>query len=412
MPSQPFRNSVLVLLILSIAGLSEGNSRSAEAQEYEQQQEVKLISNPKTPVPLPGQRKKLIFKEELTIGQVEGDDHYMFGETLVFNTDEKGNFYVTDWRRRRILKYDPTGQYLLTIGREGQGPGEFQNLSPARFDKDGHIYVTDNISQRISFFDDSGKFLRQIALPDVFEDLSINAKGDYVSIRTIPLENESGQSFKIIYGLFDDKFNVVSEFLAQEKGFKPPAGRDAKSIAKAFAGILSTIAYQPQPLYRLGKEDFVFFGNPEKYSIDVYSPEGRKIRTIQRDYEPSRVKEKDKEYFVRRFAEEYLRSIGPISRSEDQKKEIIKYIEYPKFKPAYHSFALMENGWLVVAVEIVPDGDNIFDLFDEDGRYIGQFKDDFPADTWFFFKNENAYAVAEKDGYKIVKRYAFEIQDY
>ncbi|MGB7296307.1 MAG: 6-bladed beta-propeller [Candidatus Aminicenantales bacterium] len=408
MPKLPFRNSVIFLLILLIAGVINGDSKPAATQENKQQPEVKLVSNPKTPVPPPGQRKKLVFKEELSIGQVEGDDHYMFGENIVFNTDEKGNFYVTDWRRRRILKYDPSGQHLLTIGREGQGPGEFQNLSPARFDKDGHIYITDLASQRISFFDDSGNFLRQIAIPDIFEDLYINAGGHFISTRTIPLEGESSRRFRLIYGLFDDKFNVVAEFLAQEKGFKLPAGRDAQSAAKFLAGILSDVAFHPRPSYRLGKGDVIFFGYPERYSIDVYSADGRKVRTIQRDYEPSRVTEKDKDKFIDQVAKDYLRRYS----SEQEKREVIKHIEYPKHKPAYHSFALMENSNLVVVVEIVPDGDNLFDLFDEDGRYIGHFQAGFPADTWFFFNNGKAYAVAEKDGYKFVKRYAFEIQDY
>ncbi|MFZ2054669.1 MAG: hypothetical protein WAU81_10780 [Candidatus Aminicenantales bacterium] len=168
------------------------------------------------------------------------------------------------------------------------------------------------------------------------------------------------------------------------------------------------MAFQPRPTYRLGKDDFVFFGYPEKYSVSVYSPKGPKIMTIQRDYEPSRVTQKDKDYFVSHVAESYLSRYS----SEEERKEIIKFIEYPKYKPAYHSFALMENGWLIVAVEIVPDEATVFDVFDENGRYIGQFKADFQADTLFFFKNGKAYAVAEKEGYKFVKRYGFEIQDY
>ncbi len=408
---QSLRNSVLFLIILIIAGVSAGNRKSMGAQQNKRQPEVRVIPNPKTPVPPAGQRKKLVFKEELTIGQVEGDDHYLFGENVVFNTDEKGNFYVTDWTKKKILKYDPAGQYLLAIGREGQGPGEFKNLSPARFDKNGHIYVTDLSSRRISFFDDSGNYLRQIAIPDVLEDLYINAKGYYVSIRTIPLEEESGRSFRLVYGLFDDKFDVLAEFLAQEKSFKPPAARDAQSVAKSLAGILSDIAYRPRPSYRLGKDDSIFFGYPEKYAIEVFSPDGSKLKTIQRDFEPVRVTEKDKDRFVDQVGANFLRGLGSFS-SEQGKREVTKFIEYPKFKPAYDSFALMENGWLFVAVEIVPDGDNLFDLFDEDGRYIGQFKADFPVDTWFFFKNGKAYAVADKDGYKFVKRYAFEIQDY
>jgi hypothetical protein len=408
MTNRPHFSFISFLLIVALAVLIKGGVDSVEGQENKGQTEVRIISNPKTPVPPPGQRKKLGFKEELSIGQVEGDDHYMFGDAVVFNTDDEGNFYVTDWRRTRILKYDPRGQYLLTIGREGQGPGEFQNMSPVRFDIEEHIYVTDMASQRISFFDDSGKFLRQISIPDGFMDLYINASGYFVSTRTVPLESEAGRGFKTVLGLFDDKFSVISEFWTQEKNYKLPAGRDTQSIAKFFAGLLSDIAYQPQPSYRLRKDDSVYFGYPEKYSMDLYSSKGRKVRTIQRDYEPCRVTEKDKDYFVGHSAAEMLRRYS----SEEEKKAVIKYIEYPKYKPAFHSFALMENGWLFVVVEIVPDGDNLFDLFDADGRYIGHFTASFPADTWFFFNNGKAYAVAEKDGYKFVKRYAFEIQDY
>jgi hypothetical protein len=144
MPTKSLQNIGAFLLILLVAGLTDSHSRSAETQENVRQPEVKVISNARTPVPPSGQRKKLVFEEVLSIGQIEGDDHYMFGETDVFNTDEQGNFYIPDWRRRRVLKYDSAGRYLLTIGREGQGPGEFQNLSPADtwfFFKNGKAYA-------------------------------------------------------------------------------------------------------------------------------------------------------------------------------------------------------------------------------------------------------------------------------
>ena len=411
MPSRPLRISVSFLLILLIVGVIHSDARSTETPEKAQQPEVKLISNPKAPVPPPGQRKKLVFKEELTIGQVEGDDHYMFGDAVFFNTDEKGHFYVTDWDRKRILKYSPEGKYLLTIGSQGQGPGEFQNPSVARFDRNGNIYATDIASRRISIFDRSGVFLRQIPIPDGFGALYMNSRGYFVASQSVRLDSEARLGWKIIYGLFDDKFKLITELYSQESRYKPPAGRDSSSLARFTAEILSRIAFQPVPTYRLENDDLIFCSNPENCSIIVYSPNGQKIRTIQKDYEPSKVTERDKEYFVRLVAEGYL-SRGPLARSEEQKKEIIKLIEYPKFKPAFLTFALMENGWLIVAVEIVPDEATLFDLFDEGGRYIGQFKADFPVETEFFFKNGKAYAVAEKDGYKFVKRYAFEIQDY
>ena len=93
-----------------------------------------------------------------------------------------------------------------------------------------------------------------------------------------------------------------------------------------------------------------------------------------------------------------------------QGKEVFGFIEYPKYKPAYSRFALMENGWLAVVVESVENEYTLFDLFDRDGNYIGHFKADIPSDS-LFFKNGKAYAVATEDGYKFAKRYAIEIVD-
>jgi hypothetical protein len=400
---------VFCIVALAAVGEASGNAASVPGGSP-QQPEPKIISNPKTPVPPAGKRKSLVFTPELTIGQKEGDENYMFGESVSFNTDEQGNFYVTDWDRKRIQKYDPAGKYLLTIGRQGQGPGEFQNLSVARFDKDGNIYVSDYANQRISFFDRKGTYLRQIRLPDVYEDLYINSRGQFVSSHSVNLTSEGNPGWKIEYGLFDEQFKPLVELHTQEFHYKPPAGRDATSMARFQAELISGMAFQPMAAQLLRKDDFIFFGFPKEYAVDLFTPEGRKVKTIRREFEPSKITDKDKDYFVNRTAEPFMSRIA--LRSEEIRKDTIKFIEYPKFKPAYIGFAPMENGWLLVTVEILPGEGALFDLFDEEGRYVGQFKSDFPGDAQHFFKNGKAYAVVEEEGYKFVRRYSFSIQDY
>jgi hypothetical protein len=409
MSNRHLARSIICVAVLSVAGLVSGHAARAEAGAA-QQPEPKIIANPKTPVLPAGQRKSLIFTPERTIGQKEGDENYMFGENIVFNTDEQGNFYVTDWDRKRIQKYDAAGKYLLTIGRQGQGPGEFQSLSVARFDKDGNIYVPDYINHRISFFDKNGAYLRQVRLPDVYEDLYINSRGQFVSSHSVNLTSEGSPGWKISYGLFDEQFKPLVEFYAQEFHYHPPAAGDATSMARFQAELISGMAFQPRSSLVLGKGDLIFFGFPKEYSIDFFTPEGRKIKTIRREFEPSKITDKDMDYFVSRTAEPFMSRIA--LRSEEIKRDTIKFIEYPKFKPAYIGFTPMENGWLLVTVEILPDEGTLFDLFDEEGRYVGQFKSDFPGDAWHLFKNGKAYAVVEDEGYKFVRRYAFKIQDY
>lgn len=87
---------------------------------------VVVVKNPRMPL---DSEMRIAFVEELSIGVEEGDENYMFGSEVLLNTDAEGNFYVTDWDKRIVNKYDREGRFLKSIGRRGQGPGEFQNIS-------------------------------------------------------------------------------------------------------------------------------------------------------------------------------------------------------------------------------------------------------------------------------------------
>ncbi len=403
MEKRKFHSLTFILCALSlISCLSLFSYAQKETKKPEILKFKEVISNPKYPNPKDGRKKKIVFKEELSIGVVEGDENYMFDEFVFFNTDDQGNFYVIDFDKRRIQKYNPEGKYILSIGREGQGPGEFQAISIPRFDKNGHLYITDYGNLRISFFDTDGKYLKQLNIPGVLENLYMNSRGYFISSFSSYLEN----GYRIVFGLFDDQFNVVQEFHSRTNEFEISGGRDLTSRAKFTASILNQIVFQPRPVYTVTDNDYIYFGYPEDYTIDIYSPDGIPLRTIKREYDSIKVGEKDKEYFVENIAKPFMGN-----RPEDYKKEVVKFIEYPKYKPAYYNFTLMENGWLAVVVEFIEGEYTLFDLFDEEGIYIGNFKANIAPET-LFFKNGKAYTVATENDYKFVKRYSFEIQEY
>jgi hypothetical protein len=73
----------------------------------------------------------------------------------------------------------------------------------------------------------------------------------------------------------------------------------------------------------------------------------------------------------------------------------------------------MENGWLVVLVEYAAGEYSLFDIFDENGRYIGQFKTNCPLHDGLLFKNGKAYALeTDEEGYKFIRRYVFKVEEY
>ena len=106
-----------------------------------------------------------------------------------------------------------------------------------------------------------------------------------------------------------------------------------------------------------------------------------------------------------------LRVSNPKSSEVSLFDEVRKFMEYPKYIPAFKSFSLMENGWLYIVVDTIENEYVLIDLFDEQGIYIGQFNSNIPTSD-LTFKNGKAFGVATVGDYKYVKIYSYEIQVY
>jgi len=378
--------------------------------------DVEVISNPKRPIPENGLKKRLVFEEDLSIGVAEGEENYMFGEAICFNTDNKGNFYVSDLETLRIQKYSSQGKYLLTIGRKGQGPREFQSLSVPRFDTDGNLYICDVTSRRISFFSKDGKFLKQIEMPGLHENIYMNSKGLMVANQEEQIPSENALTIFSTFELLGEEFSTLAELQKIKREIALP-GKDLSSRFQIMANMINLMVFKPQDFLTLARNDFIYVGHPDEYEIKIFSPEGKLLKKIIRDYEPVPVSQKDMKDFEEELSlEETFRNVP-----EDYRKKIFQLIKYPKYKPAYQShtligsgfnqsFALMENGWLALIVDYVKGEYTIFDLFNHEGRYIANFEAAIPPEG-LFFNNGKAYAISTEEGYKFVKRYRIKLQE-
>jgi len=379
-----------------------------EKNTNKESSEVEVISNPKLPIYKDGFKLRLVFSEELSIGQIEGDENYMFGAGISFTTDEEGNFYVNDFSNTKIVKYTSNGEFILSFGRKGQGPGEFQNMSVARFDKDGFLYVTDSTNRRISFFNKDGEFIRQIPLSERFIDLFINSKGFYVAKKWGMTQEEKAMKQISIFGFFDSELEIIEEIYTDEVETPPLSGGDEASIVQYLANSFSILAFKPEGWLVLDENDLTYFGCPEDYEINIYSHLGKLLRIIKRDYEPIRFNKNDKDFYIK-YMGETLSSTGNIPQGTF--KKALEKIKFPQYKHAFQKFFLMENGWLFVIVDSIPNEYALIDIFDQEGKYIAQFESTIPVER-MFFNNGKAYAVATENDYKFVKRYSYEIQEY
>lgn len=346
---------------------------------------------------------EILFEEDLRIGTEHGDENYMFGSRLLINADQEGHIYVSDKDVNTVKTYNANGEFLQTIGGPGQGPGEFQDISEARFDADGNIYLNDPGIQRITFMSREGDYLQGIRAPFLFEKVLVNAKGFYIARSADNVELKKGKKWDYYYGLFDDEFAPIAEFLRlpQESG---SGGKGAFSIAQALADDMSSRAFAPTVSYVLDKNDLLYFGYPIGYEIKVYSSlDGELKKIIRREYEPVEVSGMHKEFFEQNQSD-LFRSKMPAG----MEKEVFELVEYPEYKPPYERFTLLENGWIFVVVDSMRGGLRLIDIFNQEGEYLAQFETDIPTEQ-LIFRDGKAYTVAVIDDYQYIMRYRYEI---
>jgi len=162
----------VILLSFSIVQL-HGYSQDVKWKGIiEEEDGIKVIKNPAEPL-----YGEITFKleEDLSIGN-EKDENYLFYRTWHLAVDRQGNIYVLDGGNKCIQVFDKQGQYLRTIGRKGQGPGEFR--SPQNVfvnDKNGEVYVPDFRS--IKVFASNGNYLKTIPLESYNRSYCISPDG-------------------------------------------------------------------------------------------------------------------------------------------------------------------------------------------------------------------------------------------
>jgi hypothetical protein len=354
------------------------------------------------PAPALVQVKALIFKEELSIGVTEGDENYMFGSSVIFNVDDQGNIYATDWESKQIKKFGPDGQHILTFGRAGQGPGEFQNPGGVRFAKDGALYISENFGNKIMFFDEKGVYLRQSTLPADIFDIWITPAGTYLGTQQIAPQYVGQGPVETFIKIFDGSFKPIVELHRETFSFPDRSLSPAGSMAKITNEFLS----RPTALAVMGEEGRIYFGRSDAYSIDVLGPDGKRIMTISRAAGSLPYKKADIDFFLKEDAEK----MASILKSESLTKEYTRLIRFPKNKPLFRALVPMEEGHLAVVVDIEGLAASWLDLFDRSGGFLGRVRASVPLLN-LMFKNGKAYALHKDErGFLSIKRYNYEIR--
>jgi hypothetical protein len=93
------------------------------------------------------------------VGMIDGDQSQVFGWIADIVADRNDNLYLADEYGFDVRVFDPDGRLLGRAGRQGSGPGEFQEIRSMAVASDGTLYVLDVGNGRIATFQLGGSGL-------------------------------------------------------------------------------------------------------------------------------------------------------------------------------------------------------------------------------------------------------------
>jgi hypothetical protein len=349
---------------------------------------IEYVHNMETPM---YPERTVFFEEELSIRSEDEEGNILLYRPGWHLVDDKGFVYICDLQDLQIKVFDPAGHIVRTIGRKGNGPGEFQNIGKIALLPDGMLLVLDWEGNRISLFDTEGKFIDSHKFRNWSYDF-------YVTTNTFYVRDEN------IFGP-ETQLSVKAYDLSGNELFSYGKFVHHHSLQIDEGGRRFSISGKPFDVYSIFAGDQInarlYHCLNDKYLIEVYDQSGKLFRRIDRPYKLIHVTGKDRE--------DYLDGIRGISDSD--RALVDKNLEMPSVKNITDSMIVDDLGnlWIKTNEEKEEQGKmfTAFDIFNEDGVYEARVWLDVSQVSLGLFKNGKMYSreTDEATGYRVYKRY-------
>jgi hypothetical protein len=352
--------------------------------------------------------------EQASIGVEIGPPEYMLGFIGgLWATDDE--IYVIDSQAPAVRIYDYDGIYLRTIGRSGQGPGEYMSPRTVYTDDAGRIYVQEaSGNARVNIYDH---------------------EGDYLDTWSSPAEARlfTGPLIKAIDGAFYTRLTLredPSDPNTWNRGMQQvgPEGAIGDLIPMPeldferleLAGDRSTysVPYGPYQVSAFSPAGAWIVGVNDAYRFEIHYPNGS-ITRVEKFWDPVPIGAAEAEYRKRW-------TTGSIRRNDPDWNWNGPPI--PEHKPAYYLFTPSQSNHVLVvregpshrvqgpcdetyedrgpSIESCYEPERAWDLFDLEGNFLGEVIR--PAGRLFqpFFRDDLALIHVEDEmGTIMVKRY-------
>ena len=141
-----------------------------------------LLANPAVAQDRP---RTVDMTEVYRVGGVNAREWAFFGPAVQASFDGAGNLLVLDAFNNRVVVIGPDGELVRVVGREGEGPGEFQRVKALAVWRDGRFAVPSTGHSAIQVFSPDGELEQFVRVAG--EDKPLSIALEHEEIRADPL---------------------------------------------------------------------------------------------------------------------------------------------------------------------------------------------------------------------------------
>jgi len=347
---------VFAIVFVLIASAHPAGAGAWEGREETRDGTTRIL-NPSTPTePLTSLKLKELWR-------ISGDeeDEFLFGVLTQIASDVEGNIYLLDAQLNQVMVFSPEGEYLRSIGREGEGPGEFRRPSDMFITPDGTVAVMQRMPGKVILLTTDGEPAGNLAVPQPDDGgMQMFSGGAPAGDHVVILANRFARK--------EASFETISTLVAIDKDGNQTAAyaeeRDSRDFAnlvldekKMMLGALVWNASNDGRVYT--SENF------DTYDINVWNADGTLDRVIEREYTP------------RERSEEEIKLFTPVVRIRRGNRMQSPEVKASKTDRNVQQIFPRDDGtiWVLSSRGVFDTPDGVIatvDVFDKAGKFVRQ----------------------------------------
>ena len=326
---------------------------------------------------------------DLQFGSLEGEDpNFAFGDIRGIQASSDGNVYVLDFQAAEVRVFDSTGRHLRTIVRRGEGPGEVGDANGIFLSGDTLLWIPDHRQGTIIGVDPYGEEIRRFNKPvmsygyiwnGVFDNLGRYWRETYHS-ETEPsyppptgMSSVTGRGYYKSYDLSSGAIDSV--YLGEI------SGRFYAYTTDTGGGSLD-IPFEALEITGVNPSGGFWGAHNASYRIARTGEGGDTLVVIEAGLAVQRVTDEDRSAYIEGIVED-----RPELRREAEEVAALM----PDSKPILQSLFVDDQGRLWVERVTPEDAPDFYDLYSEDGDYMGSVRLAFEAAGPIWVQHGNIY---------------------